>query len=213
MTASHNQAQESAKAATEKKVSQDTATKNTGDGKPQRAIATFAAGCFWCTEAVFLRMKGVHKVVSGYSGGAVPNPSYKAVCSGLTGHAECVQIEFDPGVVTYEQLLDVFFHTHDPTTLNRQGADVGTQYRSAVFYHDEDQKVAARKMIAELDKSGDFDMPIVTTLEKLVKFYPAEDYHQDYFKLNPGNPYCQVVVGPKVSKFQKRYKALLKDEE
>jgi peptide-methionine (S)-S-oxide reductase len=180
---------------------------------PENAkVATFANGCFWCTEAVFLRVKGVAKVVSGYSGGTVPNPTYKQICTGLTGHAECIQVTYDPDVVTYEQLLDVFFHTHDPTSLNRQGADVGTQYRSSVFYHDEGQKEAAQKMIAELDAAGTFGKPIVTKLEKLEKFYPAEDYHQDYYRLNPGTGYCQAVVGPKVEKFKKRYKAMLKDE-
>lgn len=179
--------------------------------KNQLALATLGAGCFWCTEAVFLRLKGVSKVTSGYAGGHVPNPNYKDVTTGTTGHAEVVQVEYDPSVVTFEQLLDVFFHTHDPTTLNRQGADVGTQYRSAVFYHDDQQKEAAGKMILELNESKEFRSPIVTTLEKLTKFYPAEDYHQDYFRLNPRNPYCQAVVGPKVSKFQKRYKEMLKD--
>jgi peptide-methionine (S)-S-oxide reductase len=175
--------------------------------------ATFAAGCFWCTEAVYLRMKGVTKVVSGYSGGTIKNPTYQQICTGLTGHAECIQVEYDPSVVTFEQLLDVFFHTHDPTTLNRQGADAGTQYRSSVFFHNDAQKAAAEKMIAELDGSGDFHDPIVTKLEKLEKFYPAEDYHQDYYKQNPRNGYCQMVVGPKVAKFQKRYQAMLKDPD
>lgn len=173
--------------------------------------ATFAAGCFWCTEAVFVRIRGVTQVTSGYTGGQVPNPGYRLVCSGLSGHAEAVQITYDPKVVTYEQLLDVFFHTHDPTTLNRQGADMGTQYRSAVFYHNEKQKAATGKMIDKLNVSGEFDDPIVTSLEELNKWYPAEDYHQDYFKLNARQPYCRAVVGPKVEKFQKRYKAMLKN--
>lgn len=172
--------------------------------------ATFAGGCFWCTEAVYLRLKGVKEVVSGYAGGTVDNPDYRLICTGTTGHAECVQVTFDPNVITYDQLLDVFFHTHDPTTLNRQGADVGTQYRSSVFYHNDEQKAAAEKMIKELDAGDTFDSPIVTRLEPMEKFWPAEDYHQDYFRLNPGNGYCQVVVGPKVAKFEKRYKALLK---
>ncbi len=189
-------------------VSEDTAKKKT-----ETQLATFGGGCFWCTEAVFLKVKGVSKVVSGYTGGAKPNPTYKEVCTGLTGHAEVIQIEFDPAQVKFEQLLDVFFHTHDPTTKNRQGADVGTQYRSSVFFHDEEQKEAAKKVIAEQDKSGDFSDPIVTTIEELKKFYPAEDYHQDYFAQNPGNPYCQAVVGPKVSKFQKRYKEMLKKDD
>jgi peptide-methionine (S)-S-oxide reductase len=181
--------------------------------KSQTSVATFGGGCFWCTEAVFLKVRGVSKVVSGYTGGAKPNPTYKEVCTGLTGHAEVIQITFDPSQVTFEQLLDVFFHTHDPTTRNRQGADVGTQYRSSVFFHDEKQKEITKTVIAELDKSGDFNDPIVTTIEELKKFYPAEDYHQDYFTQNPGNPYCQAVVGPKVSKFQKRYKDLMKKDE
>ena len=177
------------------------------------ATATFAAGCFWCTEAVFVRLKGVSKVQSGYTGGKVPNPTYRQVCTGATGHAEGIQITYDPSVITYEQLLDVFFHTHNPTTLNRQGADVGTQYRSAVFFHDDKQKAAAQKMIDEINARGTFDDPIVTTLEELKKWYPAEDYHQEYFELNPRQPYCIAVVGPKVSKFRKRYKELLKAED
>lgn len=181
--------------------------------QPELSLATFGGGCFWCTEAVFLELRGVSKVVSGYAGGKTPNPTYKQVCTGQTGHAEVIQIEFDPAQITFEQLLDVHFHTHDPTTLNRQGADVGTQYRSAVFFHDETQKEVAKKVIDELTKSGDFDAPIVTTLEEMTKFYPAEDYHQNYFALNGDNPYCQAVVGPKVSKFQKRYKELLKKKD
>lgn len=181
--------------------------------KNETKLATLAGGCFWCTEAVFLKLKGVRKVVSGYAGGKTKDPTYKDICTGLTGHAEVIRIEFDPAVITYEQVLDVFFHTHDPTTKNRQGADVGTQYRSAVFFHDEEQKEIAKKVIVELDKSGDFDDPIVTTLEEMKVFYPAEDYHQDYFAQNPGNPYCQAVVGPKVGKFQKRYKELLKKDD
>lgn len=172
--------------------------------------ATFAAGCFWCTEAVFVRLKGVSKVVSGYTGGRVPNPTYRQVCTGATGHAEGIQITFDPAVISFEQLLDVFFHTHDPTTLNRQGADAGTQYRSSVFVHDEKQRAAVKAMIDKLNASGDFDDPIVTKLEELKKWYPAEEYHQEYFELNGRQPYCQAIVGPKVAKFQKRYAALLK---
>jgi peptide-methionine (S)-S-oxide reductase len=167
--------------------------------------ATFGGGCFWCTEAVFLQLKGVERVVSGYAGGKVKDPTYEQVCTGLTGHAEVIRVEYNPGEIKFEQLLDVFFHTHDPTTKNRQGADIGTQYRSAVFYSDE--------VIAELDKSGDFDDPIVTTLEDMKIFYPAEDYHQNYFAQNPGNPYCRAVVGPKVAKFMKRYKEMAKKDE
>lgn len=181
--------------------------------KKETETATFAGGCFWCTEAVFVRVKGVSSVTSGYTGGQLRNPTYKQVCTGATGHAEGVQIVYDPGVVTYEQLLDIFFHTHDPTTLNRQGADTGTQYRSAVFYHDEKQKAAAKKMIEQLNTDGEFDAPIVTTLEEMKTWYPAEDYHQDYFALNGRQPYCQVVVGPKVAKFMKRYQAMLKTDD
>ena len=180
------------------------------DEKPKSQVATFAAGCFWCTEAVFLQLKGVSKVESGYTGGQVSNPTYKQVCTGATGHAEGVQITFDPSVVTYEQLLDVFFHTHDPTTLNRQGADFGTQYRSAVFYQNSDQLRAAKAMISKIDAGGTFGDPIVTKLEKLTKWYPAENYHQDYYQQNKREPYCQFSISPKVAKFRKRYANLIK---
>jgi len=180
--------------------------------KKNTETATFAGGCFWCTEAVFDRLKGVSKVTSGYTGGQVPDPTYKQVCEGTTGHAEAVQIVYDPKVITFDQLLDVFFHTHDPTTLNRQGADTGTQYRSSVFYHNEEQKAAAKKVIDALNAAEVFDNPIVTKLEKLGKWYPAEDYHQQYFELNGRQPYCQVVINPKIAKFRKRYKTMLKDE-
>lgn len=189
----------------EKKVAEE-------PGAEKESVATFAGGCFWCTEAVFLRLRGVNSVVSGYTGGNRKNPTYKEVCTGLTGHAEAIQVRYDASQISFEQLLDVFFHTHDPTTLNRQGADVGTQYRSAVFYHDAEQKRQTELMIRELDKSGDFRSRIVTSLERLSTFYPAEDYHQDYFAQNGTNPYCMAVVGPKVSKFQKRYKELLKEK-
>lgn len=179
----------------------------------KQKTATLAAGCFWCTEAVFDRLKGVHQVESGYTGGHVPDPTYRQVCTGATGHAEGIRIVYDPDVISYDQLLDVFFHTHDPTTLNRQGADVGTQYRSAIFFHDEQQKTAAKAMIESLNASGEFDDPIATTLEKLKTWYPAEDYHQQYFDLNGRQPYCRAVVGPKVAKFRKRYKAMLRDDK
>ena len=179
--------------------------------EPSPEIAILGSGCFWCTEAVFLRLKGVNKVVSGYTGGTAKNPTYDQVCTGETGHAEVIRIEFASNVISYDQILDVFFHTHDPTTLNQQGADVGTQYRSAIFFRNEEQKAKAKAMIEKLDASGEFDDPIFTTLEKLEEFYPAEDYHQNYFALNPSQGYCRVVVGPKVAKFQKRYKKLLKD--
>jgi len=176
------------------------------------AKATFGGGCFWCTEAVYAQIKGVESVVSGYIGGQVPNPTYKQVCSGLTGHAEAVEIMYDPTVVPYEKLLEIFFSTHDPTTLNRQGADVGTQYRSAIFYHDEEQKQIAQQVIIRLNAAKVFPSKIVTTLEPATLFYPAEDYHQDYFALNGFQPYCQAVIAPKVTKVRKVFKDLLKDE-
>lgn len=172
--------------------------------------ATFGGGCFWCTEAVFLSVKGVTKVESGYSGGKVKNPTYKEVCSGLTGHAEVIQIIFDPAIVTYEELLEIFWNTHDPTTLNRQGADEGTQYRSVVFYHDEEQKKIAEQYKRQLDGSGVFKNKIVTEISPLTNFYPAEDYHQNYYALNPNQGYCQYVIRPKVEKFKKQYAAKLK---
>lgn len=173
-------------------------------------LATLAGGCFWCLEAVYLDLRGVEKVVSGYAGGHVPNPTYREVCSGLTGHAEVVQITFDPAVVSYRDLLRVFFTIHDPTTLNRQGADVGTQYRSAIYYHDDAQRATAEAVMAEVTAEKLWPNPLVTELAPLTKFYPAEEYHQDYFARNPGQPYCQVVVAPKVSKFRKQYVGMLK---
>jgi peptide-methionine (S)-S-oxide reductase len=167
------------------------------------AAATLAGGCFWCLEAVFDELKGVQSVESGYTGGSVPNPSYQEVCTGGTGHAEAVRIVFDPAVISYRDLLKVFFTIHDPTSLNRQGADVGTQYRSAVFYHDEEQKNAAEEVIAEIGKAGMWDDPIVTELVPFDKFYPAEAYHQQYFANHPWQPYCRVVIAPKVAKFRK----------
>lgn len=167
--------------------------------------ATLAGGCFWCLEAVFDDLKGVQSVVSGYAGGSAPNPTYKQVCTGTTGHAEVVQIKYDSDVIGYDDLLNVFFAIHDPTTLNRQGADVGTQYRSAVFYHDAEQKAAAQAKIAELNKTGPWDNPIVTEVAPLGEFYTAEDYHQEYFANNPNQPYCQAVVAPKVAKFRKQF--------
>ena len=171
--------------------------------------ATFGGGCFWCTEAVYAQIKGVKSVTSGYIGGEVPNPTYKDVCTGLTGHAEAVEIEYDPAVVSFEKLLEVFFATHDPTTKNRQGADVGTQYRSGVFYHDDEQKRIAEEVIKRLDASGAFPAKIVTEVTKATTFYPAEDYHQDYFANNARQPYCQAVVAPKVDKVRKVFKDLL----
>jgi len=176
---------------------------------PKLAKATFAGGCFWCTEAVYAQLAGVTSVTSGYLGGEVPNPTYKDVCTGLTGHAEAVEIEYDPAVVPFEKLLEVFFATHDPTTKNRQGADVGTQYRSGVFYHDDEQKRIAEEVIKRLDAARAFPAPIVTEVTKATTFYPAEDYHQDYFANNPRQPYCQGVVAPKVDKVRKVFKDLL----
>jgi peptide-methionine (S)-S-oxide reductase len=174
--------------------------------------ATLAGGCFWCLEAVYDELKGVHSVESGYAGGHVDNPSYGAVCSGTTGHAEVVQIKFDPNVVSYRDLLNVFFTIHDPTTLNRQGADVGTQYRSAIFYHDEEQKKVAEEVIRDLNVQKIWDNPIVTEVTKFDKFYVAEDYHQEYFARNTYQPYCQVVVAPKVAKFRKHFLEMLKKQ-
>jgi peptide-methionine (S)-S-oxide reductase len=174
--------------------------------------ATLAGGCFWCLEAVFDEVKGVHSVESGYAGGHMDNPSYRAVCNGDTGHAEVVQVHFDPNIVSYRDLLNVFFAIHDPTTLNRQGADVGTQYRSAIFYHDDEQKRIAEELIKDLNSQNIWDRPIVTEVAKLDKFYIAEDYHQEYFARNPYQPYCQAVVAPKVSKFRKHFLELLKKQ-
>ncbi|MCO6510394.1 MAG: peptide-methionine (S)-S-oxide reductase MsrA [Aridibacter famidurans] len=165
--------------------------------------ATLGGGCFWCTEAVFDALKGVEEVVSGYSGGHVEDPSYQEVCTGSTGHAEVIQVRFDPEVISFKEVLQIFFATHDPTTLNRQGNDVGTQYRSVVFYHSDDQKNAAEQVIEAIDNEGIYDDPIVTEVAEFSKFYPAEDYHQEYFENNPNQPYCTAVVAPKVAKFRK----------
>lgn len=173
------------------------------------AKATFAGGCFWCTEAVFQRLRGVEKVVSGYTGGELANPTYEQVCTGQTGHAEAVEITFDPSTISYEDLLHVFFKTHDPTTLNRQGADVGTQYRSAIFYHDEAQKAAAERIIRELDASGEFGRPIVTEVAPAGPYYPAEDYHVDFYDRNREYGYCRVVIDPKIQKLYKEFGSAL----
>lgn len=173
--------------------------------------ATFGAGCFWCVEAVFQSLKGVSQVQSGYSGGSIKNPSYKEVCTGRTGHAEVIQITYSPQVISFAQLLEVFFSTHDPTTLNRQGADVGTQYRSAIFYHNEEQKRLAELAVKAANESGNWNDPIVTEVSAISNFYPAEDYHNNYFILNGNsNPYCQAVIVPKVDKFKKKFAELLK---
>lgn len=172
--------------------------------------ATFAAGCFWCVEAVFLRLNGVEEVVSGYSGGTVKNPTYRQVVSGKTGHAEAVQITFDPSVISYEQLLNVFWRTHDPTTLNRQGADVGTQYRSAVFYQSGEQKRKAEHFKARLDEEQIYNDPVVTEITPYETFYRAEEYHQNYFEKNPDQAYCQVVIVPKLEKMEELFRKKLK---
>lgn len=169
-------------------------------------VVTLGAGCFWCIETIFQNLKGVEKVVSGYSNGQTKNPTYKEVCSGFTGHAEVAQITFDPAVISFAEILEVFFQTHDPTQLNRQGNDVGTQYRSAVFYHTENQKNEALRIIKELNSSGAWPNPIVTEVAPADTFYPAEDYHQNYFNLNGNQPYCQFVVRPKLEKFKKVFK-------
>lgn len=175
------------------------------------AAATLAGGCFWCLEAVFERLRGVERVVSGYTGGHVPNPSYEAVCAGATGHAEAVQVTFDPGVISYRELLELFFAFHDPTTLDRQGPDVGTQYRSAIFYHDAEQERVAREVIAELERERVWHAPIVTELRPLEVFYPAEGYHQQYYRRHPRQLYCQAVIAPKLAKLRGRYADRLKE--
>lgn len=184
--------------------------KTTKEGSKTMAKVTFGAGCFWCVEAVFDRVEGVSKVVSGYMGGELENPTYKDICTGTTGHAEVCQLTFDPEKVSFEELLEIFWKTHDPTTLNRQGADRGTQYRSAVFYHDDEQKRVAEEYKKKLDESGAFDDPIVTEITKASKFYAAEDYHQDYFANNPGQGYCAMVIVPKIEKFEKVFADKLK---
>lgn len=172
--------------------------------------ATFGGGCFWCTEAVFARLQGVESVAPGYCGGTAADPTYQQVCGGDTGHAEVVQITYDPSQVSYEQLLEVFWKTHDPTTLNRQGNDVGTQYRSVVFYHDSEQQQLAQQYKEKLDATGVYDAPVVTEIAPCEHFYSAEEYHHDYFRRNPGQPYCAAVVGPKVAKFEQVFRDRLK---
>ena len=174
--------------------------------------ATFGSGCFWCTEAVFQRLKGVTGVQSGYAGGTTENPTYEEVCSGKTGHAEVVQIEYDPAQISFDELLEVFWNTHDPTTLNRQGNDIGTQYRSAVFYHSEEQKKIAESYKVKLDREGVWSDPIVTEITPYANFYSAEGYHDDYFNKNGSQPYCSFVVAPKVKKFKEVFASKLKDE-
>lgn len=173
-------------------------------------VATFAGGCFWCTEAIFQQLKGVKNVISGYTGGKVKNPTYKEVCSGLTKHAEAIQITYDATKISFQDLLEVFFYTHNPTTLNRQGNDIGSQYRSAVFYHSKKQKEITEKYIKLLNKNTVFDNSIVTEVNPFTVFYNAEDYHQDYYKYNKNKPYCELVISPKVQKFMKKYSSKLK---
>jgi peptide-methionine (S)-S-oxide reductase len=176
----------------------------------KQEIATLGGGCFWCLEAIFDDLKGVLEIVSGYTGGETPNPTYQQVCTGMTGHAEVVQITFNPQVISFENLLTVFFSLHDPTTLNRQGADVGTQYRSAIYYHNEKQETTAKQVISNLEASKAFNGPIVTELTAFELFYPAEDYHQEYFTQNGQQPYCRAVIAPKVAKFRKVFADELK---
>lgn len=174
-------------------------------------IATLANGCFWCTEAIFQRLKGVEKLTSGYTGGRVKNPTYQQVTAGNTGHAEAIQIYFNPSVISFQEIIEVFFSTHDPTTLNKQGYDVGTQYRSAIFYHSTSQKEVAKQFIEELEKANVYNNPIVTEVTKFTEFFPAEDYHQNYYNNNKFQGYCTAVINPKLEKFIEKYKSKLKD--
>ena len=187
-----------------------------GEERPEidgdRELATLGGGCFWCLQPLFEELRGVLRVVAGYAGGGRPHPTYEQVCSGATGHAEVVQVTFDPGELSYRELLEVFFASHDPTTPNRQGADAGTQYRSVVLWRDEGQRRTAEELIRDLDAQGLWEAPIVTELAPLTAFYPAEDYHQDYFRRNPGQGYCRVVIAPKVAKFRKRFAGLLRGD-
>jgi peptide-methionine (S)-S-oxide reductase len=177
---------------------------------PMTETATLAGGCFWCLEAVFEQLEGVERVTSGYAGGHVRDPDYHAVCEGTTGHAEVVQVTFDPSVITYRELLELFFAFHDPTTLNRQGADVGTQYRSAIFFHSPEQRAIAEQVVAELTEQKVYDAPIVTEVAPLGAYYPAEDYHQGFFRRNPNQPYCRATIPPKLAKLRKTYASRLK---
>ena len=202
------------KAARDKKAAQedkDMDPSSVADRSAELQKATFGAGCFWCSEAVFQRLKGVHSVVSGYSGGLTKNPTYQEVCSGLTGHAEVIQVAYDPKEISYPELLEVFWKTHDPTTLNQQGADIGTQYRSVIFYHNQEQKELAEHYKKELEAEHAFRKPIVTEISEFSEFYPAEDYHQNYYNSHKGQPYCAAVIGPKVSKVNKVFREKLKE--
>jgi peptide-methionine (S)-S-oxide reductase len=180
------------------------------NGLSRTEVATLGGGCFWCLEAVYQELRGVEKVESGYSGGDVPDPTYRAVCSGTTGHAEVVQVTFDPEMISYKDILEVYFTIHDPTTLNRQGADVGTQYRSVIYYHDDEQRRVAEAVISDLEAEGIWKDPIVTEVTPMDEFYIAEDYHQNYFLNNGYQPYCQVIIAPKVAKFRKQHLERLK---
>jgi peptide methionine sulfoxide reductase msrA/msrB len=195
----------------------DQATEPAAPAAPARdgglELATFGSGCFWCAEAVFRELRGVHEAVSGYSGGAAPHPTYEAVCRGTTGHAEAVQVSYNPAEVSYQQLLEAFFASHDPTTLNRQGNDVGTQYRSVIFHHDEAQRETALRIKRALDASGAFHAPIVTEITPFEQFFPAEEYHQNYFANHPSQPYCQMVIRPKLEKFRKVFHKHLRQDE
>ena len=173
-------------------------------------VATLGAGCFWCVETIFEEVQGVISVESGYAGGHIKNPAYKEVCGGYTGHAEVVQVTFDPNILSFEEVLEIFWHVHDPTTLNRQGNDVGTQYRSAIFYHSEEQKAVAEASLQSTDASGLWEKPIVTEISPFTNYFPAEDYHQNYYNLNPNQGYCSIVIAPKVAKFRKMFKDRLK---
>ena len=181
-----------------------------GGASPTREVATLASGCFWCTEAVFNEIRGVERVESGYSGGTVPSPNYEQVCTGTTGHAETVQVTFDPTVISFKDILQLFFTTHDPTTQDRQGADVGTQYRSAIFYHNADQRSTAEQVIKEINASKVWKRPIVTEVSPFKTFYKAEDYHQNFYQNNPSYGYCKVVIDPKIAKLRKQYQDMLK---
>jgi len=196
--------QDSAEAATAPSESSPT------DVEKNLETATFGSGCFWCTEAIFLQLKGVDSVVSGYSGGRLPNPKYEQVITGLTGHAEVVQIKFDPQVISFQGMLEVFWRTHDPTTLNRQGNDIGTQYRSVIFYHDDEQQKLAEQFKMQLNAANAFGRPVVTEISPFTKFYPAEDYHQNYFARNRRQSYCKMVIAPKLDKFKKVFKDYVK---
>jgi len=183
---------------------------NSNNMNPQKEVVTFGAGCFWCVESIFQRVDGVISVTSGYSGGKTNNPTYEDVCSGTTGHAEVCQIIYDKNKISFTELLEIFFSTHDPTTLNRQGNDIGTQYRSVIFYHTEEQKKEAEKYKKQLNDAGVFDKPIVTEIAPYSKFYAAEDYHQNYYNQNKGKPYCTFVINPKLEKFQKLFPSKIK---